>query len=278
MKERLTWKLSSCKSSHPARRDGSTRQRLKYQESAVSVIAHKSEPPDVRRIQTCLNSCAHLWRGISDGRGKGQMPSATLQIDGPKNAKLTIALAHGAGAGMDSEFMTYFATELAAKGFKVARFEFPYMAAKHKGQSRPPDREPVLRETWLQVVKQLGPEQLVIGGKSMGGRIASMVAHEAGVAGLVCLGYPFHPVSKPEKLRVEHLRTIKTPMLIVQGERDPFGSKEEVKAYNLPKGITIEWLRDGEHSFKPRKSSGVTEEQNRQQAVDAIVAFVQRLA
>src|SRR5262245_59744759 len=133
-------------------------------------------------------------------------------MDGLQTAQWTIALAHGAGAGMDSEFMNYFAKELAAKGFQVVRFEFPYVAAKHRGQSKPPDREPVLRQTWLDVVEVLGARQLVIGGKSMGGRIASMVADEAGVAGLICLGYPFHPVGKPEKLRVEHLRSIKTPM------------------------------------------------------------------
>src|SRR5262245_5701287 len=102
---------------------------------------------------------------------------------------------------MDSEFMNYFAQEFAEHGFKVVRFEFPYMAAKRAGKSRPPDREPVLRKTWLNVVEHLGSSQLVIGGKSMGGRIASMVADEAGACGLVCLGYPFHPVGKPEKLR-----------------------------------------------------------------------------
>src|SRR5262245_29635207 len=107
---------------------------------------------------------------------EGRMPGPKLQVDGPKKAEWTIALAHGAGAGMDSEFMIHFATELAAKDYKVVRFEFPYMAAKRVGKSRPPDREPVLRETWLQVVEELGADQLVIGGKSMGGRIASMIA------------------------------------------------------------------------------------------------------
>ena len=101
-----------------------------------------------------------------------------------------------------------------------------------------------------------------------------MVANEAGVAGLVCLGYPFHPVGKPDKLRVEHLRTIKTPTLIVQGERDPFGSREEVKGYKLSKAIKVKWMKDGDHSCKPRKSSGRTEEQNWEEAVAEIVGFV----
>src|SRR5476651_446073 len=120
---------------------------------------------------------------------------------------------------MDTPFMNFFATALADRGFRVVRFEFPYMAAKRiTGKSKPPDRELVLRETWLKVIEKLGHEGLVIGGKSMGGRIASLVADAAGVAGLVCLGYPFHPVGKRDKVRVEHLRAIKTPTLIIQGE------------------------------------------------------------
>src|SRR5580692_4336970 len=194
-----------------------------------------------------------------------------LLFDGSKDAQWTIALAHGAGAPMDSPFMYTMAQGLAKCGYRVARFEFPYMAARRTGGRRgAPDREPVLRETWLKVVEILGREHLIIGGKSMGGRIASLVADEAGVAGLVCLGYPFHPVGKPTQLRVEHLRTLKTPALIVQGERDPFGTQAEVATYKLPSVIRIRWLTDGEHSFKPRKKSGVTEEQNLQAALDEI--------
>ena len=179
---------------------------------------------------------------------------------------------------MKTPFMIAIAEALGKSGHRVARFEFPYMAERNAGgKGRPPDREPVLRETWLKLVEVLGPERLVIGGKSMGGRMASLVADEAGVAGLVCLGYPFHPVGKPMQLRVEHLRTLKTPALIVQGERDPFGTQAEVETYKLPSVIRIRWLTDGEHSFKPRKKSGVTEEQNLQAAVDAINSFVQRL-
>jgi predicted alpha/beta-hydrolase family hydrolase len=160
----------------------------------------------------------------------------------------------------------------------VARFEFPYMAHKRStGQKRPPDREPVLRETWLQVVNRLGRERLVIGGKSMGGRIASLVADEAGVAGLVCLGYPFHPTGKPEQLRVAHLRELRTPTLILQGTRDPFGGREEVQAYGLSPAITVHWLEDGNHDLAPRKASGRTTEQNWQEAIATLVAFVNGL-
>jgi uncharacterized protein len=201
-----------------------------------------------------------------------------LIIEGPKKAAWTIALAHGAGAPMDSPFMNVIAGGLAERGLRVARFEFPYMAARRRqGRGGPPDREPILRETWLQVVERLGRERLIIGGKSMGGRIASLIADEANVAGLVCLGYPFHPVGKPDQLRVKHLLTIKTPTLIVQGERDSFGSRDEVAAYSLPAGIRIHWLTDGDHSFKPRKKSGVTEDQNRDAAIGEIGAFLDKL-
>jgi len=135
-----------------------------------------------------------------------------LIFDGPENASKVMVLAHGAGTGMDTPFMNTFATGLAHNGIRVGRFDFPYMAAfRHSGKKRPPDREPVLRETWLQVIQMLALKHLIIGGKSMGGRIASLIAYEAEVAGLICLGYPFHPVGKPDRLRVEHLKTIKTP-------------------------------------------------------------------
>ena len=157
--------------------------------------------------------------------------SPELLFDGPSSADWTVALAHGAGAGMTTPFLNTFAAGLASRGLRVARFEFPYLVeSRRTGKKRPPDREAVLRTTWQQVVELLGRERLVIGGKSMGGRMASLIADEAGIAGLVCLGYPFHPVGKPERLRVEHLQTIKTPTLIVQGTRDSFGNREEVRA------------------------------------------------
>jgi predicted alpha/beta-hydrolase family hydrolase len=168
---------------------------------------------------------------------------------------------------MDSPFMQAFATGLAGYGLRVARFEFPYMADYRKtGRRKPPDRESVLKESWLKVVEILGPQRLVIGGKSMGGRIASLIADEAEVRGLVCLGYPFHPVGQPARLRVQHLQTIRTPTLILQGTRDAFGNQGEVRE-----------LEDGEHSFKPRQNSGRTQEQNWKEAIDRVAAFVEKL-
>jgi predicted alpha/beta-hydrolase family hydrolase len=204
--------------------------------------------------------------------------SPELLINDPHQSDRTIVLAHGAGAAMDTEFMDNFADGLANHGLRVARFEFPYMAARRMtGKRRPPDREPVLRDTWHRVVDSIGADRVVIGGKSMGGRIASLIADEAHVAGLVCLGYPFHPTGKPDKLRVEHLKTIETPTLIVQGERDPFGNIDEVADYRLSPKIQVHWLTDGDHSFKPRKASGKSLDDNTEEAITCITKFLDAL-
>ena len=201
--------------------------------------------------------------------------NTSLVFDGPDDAELTIALAHGAGAPMDSPFMATIAAGLAATGLRVARFEFPYMNRRRiDGTRRPPDRAPVLLETWRAVIATLGPGRLVIGGKSLGGRIASMLADEAGVRGLVCLGYPFHAPGKPvTPERLTHLATLATPTLIVQGERDALGARAEVAGYTLSPAIHIAWMTDGDHSLKPRKASGMTEADNLAAAVEAVVAF-----
>ena len=201
--------------------------------------------------------------------------------DGPARAPLTLVLAHGAGAPMDSPFMNAIAAGVAKKGFRVLRFEFPYMHARREGKRKPPDRLPVLRASWLDAIREAagrnGPSSVAIGGKSMGGRIASMVADEAGVAGLACLGYPFHPPGQPDKLRVAHLEHLKTPSLIAQGERDTFGTRDEVSQYSLSKNIRVFFLADGDHSFKPRASSGRTEKQNLEEAAAAVSGFLASL-
>ena len=199
-------------------------------------------------------------------------------FDGPETSEKTVLLAHGAGAPMDSDFMNVIASGLAGHGLRVARFEFPYMIKRRDdGKRRPPDRAPVLLQSYLDAAAELGPESLIAGGKSMGGRIASMIADEAGVAGLVCLGYPFHPPGKPDKLRTEHLAGLKTPALILQGERDPFGKREEVAGYTLSKSINVAFLPDGDHDLKPRKASGRTRAENRAEAVDRIADFARGL-
>ncbi len=199
-------------------------------------------------------------------------------LDGPVGSDHTVILAHGAGAGMDTPFMDTFAHGIATADWRVIRFEFPYMDRRRvTGKKSPPDRGPVLQQAWLEVLARFRTKLTVIGGKSMGGRIASMIADQAGADGLICLGYPFHPPGKPDRLRTEHLISLKTPTLIVQGERDPFGRRDEITQLELSPAIEIVWVPDGDHSLKPRKSSGFTEEQNLRTGVEAVVEFLHRI-
>ena len=203
------------------------------------------------------------------------MTDHELLCDGPVRGEDVIVLAHGAGAPMDSDFMNDVAAGLAKKKIRVVRFEFPYMAERREsGRKRPPNTAKILEQTWHEVIAQLGEaERLIIGGKSMGGRIASMVADAAGVRGLVCMGYPFHPPGRPEKLRTAHLAELETPALIVQGERDTFGTRSEVDGFDLSESIEVAWMPDGDHSLKPRVKSGYTLEQNVAACVEAIAQF-----
>jgi predicted alpha/beta-hydrolase family hydrolase len=200
----------------------------------------------------------------------------SLLVDGPKTAAKSFLFAHGAGAPMDSAFMQRVAEGLAASGIRVVRFEFPYMLRRREtGKRGAPDPPRILMQSFRDTIDQLGGgDSLVIGGKSMGGRIASMVADEAGVRGLVCLGYPFHPPGNPEKTRTGHLENLRTPALILQGTRDTFGRPEDVAGYRLSPAIRIEWLEDGDHSFKPRVRSGLTEAENLRRAIALVTEFI----
>ncbi len=204
-----------------------------------------------------------------------------ILFDGPPGAPVTLALAHGAGAPMESPFMTAFAAGLAGRShgrWRIARFEFPFMAARRAGgRKRPPDTQAKLLDAWRAVIAALGAKRLAVGGKSLGGRMASMVADEAGVRGLVCLGYPFHPPGKPERLRVAHLTALNTPTLIVQGTRDPLGRFEEIAGYALSPCIRLHWVAGAGHDLIPPKSSGQSAEQAWGDAMDAIADFLTRL-
>lgn len=205
-------------------------------------------------------------------------------FDGPDNADFTILLAHGAGAAMDSAAMTMASAALAKTGFRVARFEFGYMAARRTSDARrPPPKAELLKEEFRAAISALKTNtKLIIGGKSMGGRVASMIAdeeREAGrVSGLFCLGYPFHPPGKPESLRTAHLERLETPALICQGSRDIFGSKDEVPAYTLSKSIEIRWFEDGDHDLKPRKAvSGFSHADHMKSMAEAMAGWSERL-
>ena len=198
----------------------------------------------------------------------------TGPADGP-----CLLFAHGAGAPMDSVFMHKMAELLGERGVRVLRFEFAYMAARRQGDKRPPPHNmSKLLAEFKAMIETLAPGPLAIGGKSMGGRAASLIAQELFDAGrirkLVLFGYPFHPPTKPEHLRTTHLENLTCPTLLMQGERDPFGTKEEVELYPLSRKIRLAWMADGDHDFKPRVASGHTWKENLAQAADDAANFI----
>ena len=208
----------------------------------------------------------------------------SVLINGPETAPLTLLFAHGAGASMGSSFMEDIALGLSERGWRTVRFNFPYMVKRLKtGRQCPPGRQERLIECFEQHVNQVLSESspLVLAGKSMGGRMASLMAdrfHTSGVVqGCVALGYPFHPIGKSDRLRTDHLLQLQCPMLIVQGERDAMGRRSLVERLDLSQQIQIRWAMDGDHSFKPRKVSGRTEAANRLFAIEAVDDFLTSL-
>ena len=187
----------------------------------------------------------------------------------------TFIFAHGAGADKNHPFMQTIAKGLAAKGIRVVRFDFPYMVKRQQdGKRRPPDRAPKLLEAYTQVIEQFANQPLVIGGKSMGGRIASHLIEHPQVQAVACLGFPFHPPGKPEQYKGEHLASLSKPCLILQGQRDTFGSQAEVEQFPLSRSVSVRYLPDGDHSFVPRKSSGYRLEDNLAWAIESLAQFI----
>lgn len=203
---------------------------------------------------------------------------------GPSDSIAKVVLAHGAGAPMDTPFMTGFAKALAEHGLQTIRFEFAYMASRRIGEGKkPPPRAEKVMSEYLEAIEALKADRpIFIGGKSMGGRVASMIAEERfrakRIAGLFCLGYPFHPPGRPDQLRTAHLKDLTVPTLICQGARDPFGTREEVVAYPLSKRIRIHWLEDGDHDFRAAKGSSATAKGNQRSAADAIAGWIEEIA
>jgi predicted alpha/beta-hydrolase family hydrolase len=204
----------------------------------------------------------------------------SLLHDGPVGAPALVVLAHGAGGDMRSAFMETVAAGLHDAGFAVTRFNFPYAERGRKS----PDRNDVLENVFFAVVEEArrkrSPERFVIGGKSMGGRIASQIAAGgADLDGLVFLGYPLHPPGRPERLRAEHLRAVNTPMLFVEGTRDPFcplETLEEVRT-SLVAESEVAVIADGDHSFRVRKSSGRSTAEAWKEVVAATAGWLQSL-
>ena len=177
-----------------------------------------------------------------------------------------IILAHGSGVGMRHEFMQRQADALINEGFKVSLFDYSYMQTIHaSGRRRPPPRIPILIDEHRQWIALLAQEQPIwLMGKSMGGRIASMLAQESlavEIKGWCALGYPFHPQKKPDQLRVSHLLTNRKPGLIIQGTRDALGTQATVTNLSLPNSISCQWLPHMDHGFNPYKEAAMTQQQ-----------------
>jgi len=175
-----------------------------------------------------------------------------------------LILCHGAGAGHDSPFLTRLRQQLAACGIQVVALEFGYMATmRQAGKRRPPPRiERLVAELseWHRALQALdGETPLWFGGKSMGGRVASLLATQVEMAGLVLCGYPFHPPGKPARLRLDHWPEIRCPLLLLQGTRDPFGRRDEVEGYDLPAQTECHFLDGGDHDWKPPKRHARTQ-------------------
>ena len=202
-----------------------------------------------------------------------------LIYNGPSDGPLFL-FAHGAGAPATSDTMEIIATGLAEQGIRVARFNFPYMQQRvDNGTRRPPERAPKLIIQYRDIITNIN-QPMVIGGKSMGGRIASLVASEltvnekSNIKGIACLGFPFHPANKPDSLRTAHFPLIKQPVFIAQGDRDKLGNKVEVESYGLPDDIQWLWLEDGDHDLKPRVKSGFTHQDHLQKTVIEMAKFI----
>ena len=212
----------------------------------------------------------------------------TFLSDGPNRSPAALLLAHGAGAPMTSPFLEEMAALVAARGVRVLRFEFGYMASRRRGGARrPPPRAELLAPEFLLAAAEararLGRgHDLIIGCKSMGGRVASLVADElwddGAIRGLVCLGYPFHPRGKPEGTRTLHLAALRCRTLIVQGASDPLGSRAEVEGYALSPSISVHWIAGADHDLAVRGQGHEATERARLEAARALSGFVDDMA
>jgi predicted alpha/beta-hydrolase family hydrolase len=201
-------------------------------------------------------------------------PISEILTPSKTTPKALFVFAHGAGADMHHEFMKTMTQLLVDNHISVLRFNFPFMIKRvEDGRRYPPDRMPKLINAYLSTLDKLSHDLPVfIGGKSMGGRVAATLAAEVlqYVKGVVCLGYPFHPQNKIEKLRLEPLQQTKLPILVIQGERDALGNQQEISEYVLSDLCDVKFLPDGDHNLKPRIKSGFT----RQQHIDTTVEFI----
>lgn len=213
---------------------------------------------------------------------KEEITLASHKYDHVENAKALVILAHGAGADMEHEYMTDLVNLMNAQQLSVLRFNFPYMdKRKIDGKRRPPDRMPKLIVCYKSILASIdSPLPIYIAGKSMGGRVAATIASDKElmtkhqVEGVICLGYPFHPAKKPEKLRLTPLQETQLPVLILQGQRDALGNENEISTYQLSSKCQLHFFIDGDHDLKPRVKSGYTLAEHKHSAVLKIQGFV----
>ena len=209
-------------------------------------------------------------------KSEKQSQRVAVQRDNPQGA-VRIIFAHGAGAGLQSDFMQFFALGLAFHNIEVVRFNFPYWQQfMDSGVRRPPNRMPELEHSMRTVAGQFSDDKpTFLMGKSMGARVAFRVADAVQARGAIALGFPFHPVGKPQQLRVADLRNQRPQNLVIQGSRDAFGKPAEVASYDLPTNLQLHWLPHGDHSFEPTKRSGIERRDLWQTAIDHVSDFVQ---
>ncbi|WP_448213292.1 alpha/beta family hydrolase [Colwellia sp. MEBiC06753] len=212
--------------------------------------------------------------------------TSSVIIQHAKTPKANVLFAHGAGADKSSDFIVKVSDLLVEQGISVIRFNFPYMDKRlADGKRRPPDRMPKLLDCFIDHINQTSNDlPLFIGGKSMGSRVAAMLTSDMelpldtqlnkSILGTFCLGYPFHPIGKPENLRLEPLTQRDNDILIVQGERDKLGDEIEIAGYQLPELCKVNFLPDGDHDLKPRVKSGFNYSAHIKSAADAIVNYI----
>ncbi|WP_420546912.1 alpha/beta fold hydrolase [Curvivirga sp.] len=228
---------------------------------------------------------------IKDQEYLVNLPSSLACKDPQLPGLDTFLFAHGAGAPMDSDYMEKVANLLAEEGLRVVRFEFPYMRQRREdGKKRPPNRENICLKTWQQAIEDWHDRgNIFIAGKSMGGRMASILASKNNelqlpIKAVFCLGYPFHAPGKTDKWKTDHFVDITLPTLILQGDRDPFGKSEEISQLQVDNphwpnrdktgSISITWVPDGDHNFKPRVKSGHTHDENLSSVAKKISTYI----
>jgi uncharacterized protein len=199
-----------------------------------------------------------------DVPGHGSTSAVVYRAAGERRVGATFVFAHGAGAGQQSGFMTTFAADLASRGLDVVTFNFLYVEQHRKVPDRTDRLEACFQAVIAAARDDVAGNAILIGGKSMGGRIASHLAarEDNSARGLILLGYPLHPPGKPDQLRVAHLAAIAIPVLCLQGSRDPFGSPGELRPHlaRIQGNVTLHEVEHGDHSLAPSRNKSVIEQ------------------